>query len=907
MAPLASDPLLQLRLAWLSGDDAQVERTAATASDREVLGACAVAAAVRDDDLRARDLLATASDTADFTFVARAVLAERAGGDRPRGLPPTARGWRHDEVRLAESALARAEGDLEHAAEAALAVRQSTDPVSASLARAALGEIACARGDLAGAHEALSEAIAALSRLGLRRAAGRALLRHALLVAPHIGHEGPAVWLSRAQAELGERCTFRDRAALRGGFRAHGRRLPDASLSGDALERTVDIERGAVRLRSLGLRAGGAFEELDDAVHRIEDATAGLLDLTTASLVERSRTRHLARAFAELDALTDLPAFARRATEELLSALSADAVVLLSSPRGAQPTILASAGTPPPLEELRVAALSRTIGSTPPARDQRGHAADRPLEPVLVAPISTTGMDAVLYADRRARAGRFAEADAHLATLASELLARGFARVLAGAAERAMFGQLGATLEAIRDGVVALDHRHTILRVNQAGARMLRARAEDLVGKGAHELPGVAPLFAELGRESRLDGAIVRLPHGSLVVTARPVHAEGGEARGVVATLVELDRAQRIAARITQARPRYSFRDVIGESPVMLEAKRLAQQAASVDANVLITGESGTGKEVLAQSIHTGGARAGQPFVGINCAALPRDLLEAELFGYERGAFTGARSEGMLGKLEVAGHGTLLLDEIGDMPIDMQAKLLRVLQERSVVRLGGSTEHPISARVIATTHRNLDVAVEQGSFRLDLLYRLRVLALHLPPLRERTEDIPLLARDILRRIARAQGKRVTELSEAVEHELVTYNWPGNVRELGNVMEREVSLLDAHAATLVRLSVHPAALARFAEPPSSVRAALSSTTTAQPSSDRGVQPLADLERQAVVAALRAFDGNVTQAAKALGISRVTFYAKLKEASRLAGPGSGGGVVRSIGPSSRRRGP
>src|SRR6185312_9593252 len=185
-------------------------------------------------------------------------------------------------------------------------------------------------------------------------------------------------------------------------------------------------------------------------------------------------------------------------------------------------------------------------------------------------------------------------------------------------------------------------------------------------------------------------------------------------------------------------------------------------------------GESGTGKEIIAQAIHTAGARAAEPFVGVNVAALPRELLEAELFGYERGAFTGARSDGNLGKFELAGAGTILLDEIGEMPLDMQAKLLRVLQERVVVRLGGSVERPVHARVMATTHRDLQQLVDEGKFRMDLLFRLRVLSIELPPLRDRREDIRELALYHLARFAEQQRKRARELGPRVLDELEAY-------------------------------------------------------------------------------------------------------------------------------------
>ncbi|HEU4535455.1 MAG TPA: sigma 54-interacting transcriptional regulator, partial [Polyangiaceae bacterium] len=320
---------------------------------------------------------------------------------------------------------------------------------------------------------------------------------------------------------------------------------------------------------------------------------------------------------------------------------------------------------------------------------------------------------------------------------------------------------------------------------------------------------------------------------------------------------------------------RYRFDDIVAVSPAMCELVALARQAAAVDANVLLVGESGTGKEVLAQAIHAASARAGEPFVGVNCAALPGELLEAELFGYERGAFTGARREGNAGKFEQAGRGTLLLDEIGDMPSPMQPKLLRVLQERQVTRLGGGRERPVPARIVATTHRDLREAVQNGQFRLDLFYRLGVLALQVPALRDRAEDVVPLAERFLARFAAAQGKAVRAIGEGVVRALLAHGWPGNVRELANVIEREVTLLPADAESLDRLRVPLADLPgpSMRPPPPSLR---SSLLPPPPS----VVPLVEVERRAFLEALSACGGSVSRAARALGVSKVTFYAKLR---------------------------
>ncbi len=436
------------------------------------------------------------------------------------------------------------------------------------------------------------------------------------------------------------------------------------------------------------------------------------------------------------------------------------------------------------------------------------------------------------------------------------------------------------------------------------GPRLWASAGSDAPAPGA--LEGLLASLGQgvLGDEPRIaaSGALLVAPlraSGVVVAGRRPPRAPfagdeafllGAFAEQVASVLRRLAEAAveagpptvrpRLAAAPSSPNPsRYRFDDIVAVSPAMCELLALARQASSVDANVLLVGESGTGKEVLAQAIHAASTRANEPFVGVNCAALPGELLEAELFGYERGAFTGAKREGSVGKFEQAGRGTLLLDEIGDMPSAMQPKLLRVLQERQVARLGGGRERPVPARIVATTHRDLREAVQSGQFRLDLFYRLGVLALQVPPLRERVEDVLPLAERFLVRFAAAQGKAVRGIGEGVSRALLAHAWPGNVRELANVVEREVSLLPSEAESLERLRVPltetPGLGVRtpLPPPPPSLR---SSLLPPPPS----VVPLVEVERRAFLEALSACGGSVSRAARALGVSKVTFYAKLR---------------------------
>ncbi len=304
----------------------------------------------------------------------------------------------------------------------------------------------------------------------------------------------------------------------------------------------------------------------------------------------------------------------------------------------------------------------------------------------------------------------------------------------------------------------------------------------------------------------------------------------------------------------------YEFHDIISKNPRMREILDLASEISSLRSTVLIRGDSGTGKELVARAIHFSGDRASKPFVAVSCAALAETLLESELFGHEKGAFTGA-AERKKGKFELADGGTIFLDEIGDIPPKLQADLLRVLQEKRFYRLGGTEEVRVDARVIAATHHDLQRAVQEGRFREDLYYRLNVIEVCLPPLRERLEDIPLLARHFADRISREIGKEISGLTEGAMRVLLDHPWPGNVRELENAIERAIVTCRTGAITEEDLAfLNGNAASRAASLPD--------------------VPLAELERMAIETALRRTHGNVKEAAQRLGIDRSTLYEKIK---------------------------
>ena len=339
-----------------------------------------------------------------------------------------------------------------------------------------------------------------------------------------------------------------------------------------------------------------------------------------------------------------------------------------------------------------------------------------------------------------------------------------------------------------------------------------------------------------------------------------------------VSRMVEAERMKAEVVRLrSELETTYSFAGLIGSSPAMRHVYSLMKRATEGDITVLVRGESGTGKELVAKSLHFNSARKSGPYLVVNCAAVPEALIESELFGHEQGAFTGA-SRRRLGTFERAAGGTILLDEIGDMQLSLQAKLLRVLQERELQRVGGTSSIPVDARVIAATNKDLEAAMRAGRFRDDLYYRLAGFPIVIPPLRDRREDIPPLTTHLLHKHAERMEKTITGIAPAALALLEQYPWPGNVRELENVIGRAVLLETSDLLQADSLPSHlwPAPAANA------------------PAGERPVLPLAETERQALEHALQASAHNITHAAQTLGINRTTLYRKLKR-YHLPGPG------------------
>ncbi len=340
----------------------------------------------------------------------------------------------------------------------------------------------------------------------------------------------------------------------------------------------------------------------------------------------------------------------------------------------------------------------------------------------------------------------------------------------------------------------------------------------------------------------------------------------------VVARAAERKRLRDEAATLRRAlEGTYGFQDLIGKSAAMQEVYRLLQQAAGLDITVLLLGETGTGKELAARAVHSSSSRAARRFVPVNCGALPPDLVESELFGHARGAFTGAAAA-KPGLFEEADGGTLFLDEIGELPLPTQVKLNRALQEREIRRVGDNTPVHVDVRIIAATHRDLKAEAAAGRFREDLFYRLHVLPIRLPPLRERLEDVPLLAAHFLEKHARAFHRDVTGFEPDALRALTAYRWPGNVRELENAIERAVAVTSGKVIAAQELPREITA-APPAVPPGELLTALPYRETIDLARDR-------LSRDYLVALLREFHGNVTQAAARAGMERESLHRLLK---------------------------
>lgn len=445
---------------------------------------------------------------------------------------------------------------------------------------------------------------------------------------------------------------------------------------------------------------------------------------------------------------------------------------------------------------------------------------------------------------------------------------------------KSMSAQRSSILESVTSGLILLNEKDQIIQMNGNAQRMLHLNGQNAIGININRIisidePNHVYNFYDLkttfsDKETNVFFTGKNTAPVKFRISVNFVGEDSLHNRGTVIRLEEGKYINRLVNKVGGFKASYTFESIIGSSPTTKRLISDCERAAKSSSNVLILGESGTGKELAAQSIHNGNSYSEGPFVAINCAALPKSLIESELFGYERGAFTGASKEGNPGKFELADGGTIFLDEIGDMPLDVQVTLLRVIQTREIVRIGAKHPKKINVRIIAATNRNLIDEVEAKTFRQDLYYRLNVLTIHMPPLRDRDNDICELADYFARTLNNPQNKAM-HISPDVYPLLMNYPWPGNIRELENAIERAINITDNDEIRTEHLPTHILQKTPAIKRPSASDAP---TAFAQPSFDYKSNGY-----HLIQSVLERSNGNIKYAAELLGISRRTLYRKM----------------------------
>lgn len=442
---------------------------------------------------------------------------------------------------------------------------------------------------------------------------------------------------------------------------------------------------------------------------------------------------------------------------------------------------------------------------------------------------------------------------------------------------------LSTLIDSMTDGVVAVDVKGKIIGINSQGAKILKTTTFDSYGKNILEIMDGETILDHNGHvpssfEEKDKHIITKSKKINCLVNSKLILHDNGTVAGAVATLKDMDRASPASEKRKRKGTRFTFDDIIGESSELLRSIHLSQIAAKGSATVLLQGESGTGKEMFAQAIHNA-QQSDQPFIAINCAGIPENLIESVLFGYEEGSFTGASKHGKIGKFELARGGTIFLDEIGEMPINTQTILLRVLQERYIQRIGGDKDIPIEVRVIAATNKNLAEEVKNGRFRQDLYYRLNVLQINIPPLRKRKKDIPILADFFLNEITRSCGKYIEALHPSTIATMQEYEWPGNIRQFKNAIEQAVNFTETNRIDDYFISNY---LPNINEEmtPKEISVTPQRNPNLSPAEKRPNGDLKDIELITIKKALALFSER-KQAATYLGISRSTLYRKIKQ--------------------------
>jgi transcriptional regulator with PAS, ATPase and Fis domain len=431
-----------------------------------------------------------------------------------------------------------------------------------------------------------------------------------------------------------------------------------------------------------------------------------------------------------------------------------------------------------------------------------------------------------------------------------------------------------AVLTSIPDALIAIDNNGLITLINDQAKRILSLGQASLLGQELRLVLGKENrhLFSLIETNDQLVHDVeIRIQSGKawndFTLTCNPITSSAGEVLGNILILVEIKRVKKLIANVIGAKANFSFDVICGRNINFLNTVEQAKLAAQSSSNVLLLGGSGVGKDVFAQAIHNAGERRNAPYVAINCCAIPRDLISSELFGYEEGAFTGSRRGGSQGKFELADGGTIFLDEIGEMPLEMQPVLLRLLEEKSLIRIGGVKVRPVDVRIIAATNKDLLDEVYNGNFRKDLYYRLNVFTIHLLPLNERPDDIPLLLDYFVKKYSRLLKKRIDRIDQKIIDFFQQHEWPGNVRELQNVVERMINCAQTNQLTADLIPVDV------------IHQAVGVKSKIE------IQSTRDFEKQ-TIARLMEMGVSKSEIARKLGINLSTLYRKINRYGRLA---------------------
>jgi len=442
---------------------------------------------------------------------------------------------------------------------------------------------------------------------------------------------------------------------------------------------------------------------------------------------------------------------------------------------------------------------------------------------------------------------------------------------------------LKVTFDISDEGLIILNKNGTVIKANARAKELFSFPDRDLIGMSAEEIidnPSLVKSVLETGQALKADYEFRRAKQRLVLSSVKPLKNDYDICFGCVLTvrkIKELSKPERLPSSINSAEQKYGFERIVGSSLPMMETIKKAKKIAGLDDPVLIQGESGTGKELFAQAIHYA-SRSQGPLIALNCAAIPKTLIESELFGYEGGAFTGAERQGRRGKIELANGGTLFLDEIGDMPLELQPVLLRVLEEKQVMRVGGNQYIPVDFRLIAATNKDLAQLVREDKFRADLYYRLAVYTLKIPPLRERRSDIRELLKHFLLEAARKRQIKVPALSNAAKLLLYSYDWPGNVRQLKNAVMYAVNMA---TGGVIRPQDLPEVIREAGEKGNLLTDKPISPDSKDETPLEVIPSLNEVERDIIQEVLAQKGYCISHAAKALGMSRSTLYKKIKE--------------------------